>query len=835
MAAVLADHLDAPQDDLVGLRVLGGVHALVLAGDAPRLARQYPSTGGRPDDDLVPAFLEVLAEDREQVVAWLARPPQTNEVGRGAALVGGLLRVLGGRDLPVLLHEVGASAGLGLNADRYRYGTGADGRWWGPAASPVALADAWRGAAPDPGAPLRVVERHGSDIAPLDLARPGAAERLQAYVWPDQTARLARLRAALEVAAAHPVTVRRLGAADAVRELTLRDGHLTVLWHSIMWQYVPAEEQRAAEDALAALGSGASGEAPLVRLSLEPAAADQGPAGSFVVAATLLARGDDPGARPGVPARPAGRLAALRHPPRGRCLPWGHASRRRPLARSRRRPVRPRRCLVRSRRRLARPRRPVVRWRPARPAGRPHGGRRGGLARRRLRGGAGDGRPRARRRRARGRRGVVRPALGAPAGSRHGRRAGGRVRRRLRRQPPARPRDRRLALGARGGRGGRRGGVGRLGPPGMTRVLVVGGGVAGLLTVQALLDRADDLGVPVSVVHAVHAPGHATASRSGGLALRYASTDPRADGWAARSAVLAGSLARRHPHLRARVRTARAVVVSRRGPVLGHAGDPVDPAALGLPAHRWALRAAPSPQWDTCGLLPLWPAALHADPRVEAQPLPAPLGSRHDLVDLHEAHRADVTVACLGLGAHVLGDTRLHGRLGVLLRGPLPVGTVHAEVAVVDDDDTLRPRYTVPHAGGTGEDHLHVGGTYLPVDDPADWDDPARLRAQALAEVPGLLADAAERFPALAGWRPDAEPWWHLRPVRDTVALARVDPGLVGGHDVVVSHGWGGSGWTIGPAVAEDTARALLPGGGTPDPGSAPGSDPLSVDGWWRP
>jgi hypothetical protein len=287
-------------------------------------------------------------------------------------------------------------------------------------------------------------------------------------------------------------------------------------------------------------------------------------------------------------------------------------------------------------------------------------------------------------------------------------------------------------------------------------------------------------------------------------------------------------LAQRHPHVRPHVRSARAVVVSRRGPVAGHVGDVVDPAALGLGGHAFALHAAPSPQWDTCALLPRWPAALAGDPRVTAVELPERLTGTTDLGVLHDTCRADVTVACLGLGAHVLGDTGLHGRLGVLLRGPLPAGTVHARAAVVDEDDPLRPRYTVPHSspGPVGEDHLHVGGTSLPVEDPADWDDPARLREQALAEVPALLADTVGRFPAMVGWQPDAEPWWQLRPVRDTVALGRVEPGLVGGRDVVVSHGWGGSGWTIGPAVADETARSVL---------GAPGDDPLAAYGWWRP
>ncbi len=287
VADVLAGHLGDAQDDLLGLRMLGGVHHLVLTGAADRLARQYPSAGGAPDGDLGPAFLATLATHREAVLPWLSQPPQTNEVGRSTALVGGLLHVLAGRDLPVVLHEVGASAGLNLLGDRFRHQVGPDGPWWGPARSPVRIASAWLGAAPHPAATLHVVQRHGSDIAPVDLREPGATDRLLAYVWPDQPARFDRLRGALQVAAEHPVPVQRTGAAEAVRQMVLRPGHLTVLWHSVMWQYLPAEEQRAVDEALADLGATADDSTPLARLSLEPPT-DQRPGSTeFVVAATV--------------------------------------------------------------------------------------------------------------------------------------------------------------------------------------------------------------------------------------------------------------------------------------------------------------------------------------------------------------------------------------------------------------------------------------------------------------------------------------------------------------------------------------------------------------------
>jgi hypothetical protein len=360
--------------------------------------------------------------------------------------------------------------------------------------------------------------------------------------------------------------------------------------------------------------------------------------------------------------------------------------------------------------------------------------------------------------------------------------------------------------------------------PAPLRVLVVGGGAAGLLHAQLLLDRAADAGRAVELVWAVLRDGHGTASRSGGLALRYASPDPRAVAWAAGSPAVGRRLAGRHPVLAAHLGTTRALLVSDREPVTGYAGDAVDPGAHGLP-HRHGLLHEAGPLWHTCGLLPRWATRLAADERVRRTGLVAPLRSTAELLALHDSVAADATVACLGLGAHVLGDTALEGRLGVLVTGPLP-GGLHSDHAVIDDDDALRPRYTVPHRSADGtDDHLHVGGTYLPVTDPADWDDPGRLAARAHAEAPAVLAAARSRFPALAEWEPRGGPWWGLRPVRPEVAVGRLDPDRTAGRTVVVDHGWGGSGWTIGPAVADEVAAAVL------DPEAAPAAA-LPV---WRP
>src|ERR1043165_2008752 len=93
--------------------------------------------------------------------------------------------------------------------------------------------------------PAPVGERRGSDLTPLDPSREEGELTLLSFVWADQTARLAALRGAIEVARRVPAAVE---AADAPRwlEARLRDlqaGAATVVFHSIMWQYMSESEQ----------------------------------------------------------------------------------------------------------------------------------------------------------------------------------------------------------------------------------------------------------------------------------------------------------------------------------------------------------------------------------------------------------------------------------------------------------------------------------------------------------------------------------------------------------------------------------------------------------------
>ncbi len=269
-AAVLLGHEDDPGRSALALRLLGSVHRLVLQRRAGALATYYPSVGGTwQEEQGCAAVLELLERDAELVRAWLDRPPQTNEVGRATALFGGLLHLRAEQRLPVRLLEIGSSGGLNLLADRFSYGD-ADGGAFGAPESPVRLDPAWSGAGPTPWPDLQVVERLGCDLMPVDVSTTEGRLALTAYVWPDQRYRLERLRGALALAERATPVVERVGAGEFVERLELRAGATTVLWHSVMWQYLPVLEQERVTAGIERLGARATSKAPFAHIWLEP-------------------------------------------------------------------------------------------------------------------------------------------------------------------------------------------------------------------------------------------------------------------------------------------------------------------------------------------------------------------------------------------------------------------------------------------------------------------------------------------------------------------------------------------------------------------------------------
>ena len=258
-----------PAGDSVPLRVAGALHALVLTGACAELAAVYPPHHAAADDAALWGAVRAACRSRAAfILERLDSAPQTNEVRRSGALYPGLATLAQLLGRPLVLSELGASAGLNLQLDRYRYDLG--GVALGDRTSPVRIAPDWHGA-PPPRAPVAVAARAGCDLRPIDPSDEAERLRLLSYVWADQSERLALARAALDLAVARPERVAAREAVDWLGERLARPfaGAVHTVFHSIAWQYFPAERRRAGRNLLSRAGGRATAEAPLAWLRLE--------------------------------------------------------------------------------------------------------------------------------------------------------------------------------------------------------------------------------------------------------------------------------------------------------------------------------------------------------------------------------------------------------------------------------------------------------------------------------------------------------------------------------------------------------------------------------------
>ena len=115
-----------------------------------------------------------------------------------------------------------------------------------------------------------MIGRTGGDRAPIAATTEQGRLALASYVWPDQPDRMTRLRGALAVAAQFPADLRRESAPDTLARVTLADGCWTVLWHSIVRQYLDDEQRAAVAERIAALGAAATPSARFAHVALEP-------------------------------------------------------------------------------------------------------------------------------------------------------------------------------------------------------------------------------------------------------------------------------------------------------------------------------------------------------------------------------------------------------------------------------------------------------------------------------------------------------------------------------------------------------------------------------------
>jgi hypothetical protein len=217
------------------LRLLGGLHYLVLGGEASW--------------DAVDEALERHEDFLRRFVA--EQPVQTNEVQRSWVLLPLFLQAAGDSEA-VDVVELGASAGLNLVWDRYRYRY--ERGEWGPPEAPLTLAGDER--RPLPGelfrAGPRVRSRIGIDLSPVDATTPEGARLLKSFVWAGQGERLERLERAIAMLRPDPPTIVRGDVAQAlpgVLDGLPRDG-LTLLFQTGVLGYLTQEGREQVRDVI---------------------------------------------------------------------------------------------------------------------------------------------------------------------------------------------------------------------------------------------------------------------------------------------------------------------------------------------------------------------------------------------------------------------------------------------------------------------------------------------------------------------------------------------------------------------------------------------------------
>ena len=261
--------------DLVAIQFASALHAIVLTNSDDALVAAFPSAASKGDGRAALRAAEAyLDHHRDWAKEWLSSAPQTNEVRRSTALFAGISTLAREYGLPLHLLELGASAGLNLLLDAFEYRTPA---WtWGN--SPVVIETDWQGAPFTPGS-LDIRSRASCDLNPLEVSLPNDRVRLYSYIWADQLERLERTRKAVDLAIHNGIQVDKMDAADWIEEQlrSRREGVLTVVYHSIFYQYPSQELRKRIQRSIVQAGERATKSAPLAWLRFEFEAAIGGP------------------------------------------------------------------------------------------------------------------------------------------------------------------------------------------------------------------------------------------------------------------------------------------------------------------------------------------------------------------------------------------------------------------------------------------------------------------------------------------------------------------------------------------------------------------------------
>lgn len=251
--------------------LFAAVQYLLIENPRNRLASFYPSLGGTSDGPTLDTeFVRFVGRQREPIrELLLSRRVQTNEVRRCTFLLPAYNLVSARAGQPIALIEVGTSAGLNQNVDRYRYRYVSQAGEVGVGeGSPLLLTADTGSSVPDEAHTLPPIAwRTGVDLNPVDVTKPDEARWLRALVWPDQVERHRRLAAALEIAEKHPPSLVAGDAVDMLPSLVhaAPQSAAVVVQHSFVLNQFRSSARRRFFDLLDALAA----DRPIYRLGAE--------------------------------------------------------------------------------------------------------------------------------------------------------------------------------------------------------------------------------------------------------------------------------------------------------------------------------------------------------------------------------------------------------------------------------------------------------------------------------------------------------------------------------------------------------------------------------------
>ena len=317
--------LEQLESDAVAFSYVSSFQYISLLGINPHLTSIYPihtqhSDHKPTDSDIWDVISAAIVQHTDVIKQFIQHVPQTNETNRCTTLLLGFLyamHIFNNNNLHC--YEIGSSAGLNTQWQKYCYNIDTvddHGNTHtvklGTTDSAVRLGSEWRVPVPQQLANINFVPDNisvqGCEQGTIDLHDKRSVLRLQAYVWPDNIVRFERLKAAIQIAQQCNVHIDQADAAKwCEQNMILHTNKITVLQHTIVWQYLPETTKHRIEQHMIKLGKQATKQSPLIWVCLEKS--DQGSNWDFEVTIRYW-----PNSNNDINQMPAKQLLAKSHP-----------------------------------------------------------------------------------------------------------------------------------------------------------------------------------------------------------------------------------------------------------------------------------------------------------------------------------------------------------------------------------------------------------------------------------------------------------------------------------------------------------------------------------------